>query len=143
MSRRACPTASSSSTTRAASPPGGGCSARSELERQRDLLRDPVGRADRDHVLVPVRFPSTDELSVEESAAAPIRSYPRPSALAEPLKGLDALGIETLGDLIEHFPHSHSNRELQLASQLAIGQQATVAVTVRTVSVKPMRNRRQ
>jgi ATP-dependent DNA helicase RecG len=44
---------------------------------------------------------------------------------------------------LEHFPHSHSNRELVLAAQLAIGQEGTVAVTVRTVSVKPMRNRRQ
>jgi ATP-dependent DNA helicase RecG len=92
---------------------------------------------------VSVRFASKDDLSIEEAVSAAIRSYPRPSMLAEPVKGLDALGIETLGDLVEHFPHSHSNRELQRAADLAIGQQATVAVTVRAVSVKPMRNRRQ
>ena len=63
--------------------------------------------------------------------------------LAQPLNGLDALGIETLADLVEHFPHSHRDRSLHEVAALAIGQDATVAVTVRTVSVKPMRNRRQ
>jgi len=89
------------------------------------------------------RFASSDELTAAEARAAPIRSYPRPAALAEPLKGLDALGIETLGDLIEHFPHSHRDRALQDIASLAIGQDATVAATVRSVAVKPMRNRRQ
>jgi ATP-dependent DNA helicase RecG len=92
---------------------------------------------------VPVRFASTEELSVAESASAPIRSYPRPEMLAEPVSGLDALGIGTLGDLIEHFPHSHRDRSLQDIASLAVGQDATVAATVRSVAVKPMRNRRQ
>jgi ATP-dependent DNA helicase RecG len=92
---------------------------------------------------VPLRFATNDELSLAESASAPIRSYPRPEMLAEPVKGLDALGIETLGDLIEHFPHSHRDRSLQDIASLAIGQDATVAATVRSVAVKPMRNRRQ
>ena len=89
------------------------------------------------------RFASTEELSEEAAAAAAIRSYPRPSLLAAPVEGLEPLGIETEGELLEHFPHSHSNRELVPAAQLAIGQEGTVAVTVRSVSVKPMRNRRQ
>jgi len=93
--------------------------------------------------VTPSRFASSDELTTAEAASAPIRSYPRPAMLRERVKGLDALGIETLGELIEHFPHSHSNRELRRTSELAIGQQATVAVTVRAVAVKPMRNRRQ
>jgi len=63
--------------------------------------------------------------------------------LAQPLNGLDALGIETLADLVEHFPHSHRDRTLHDVAALSVGQDATVAVTVRTVSVKPMRNRRQ
>jgi ATP-dependent DNA helicase RecG len=92
---------------------------------------------------VPLRFATNDELSLAESAAAPIRSYPRPEMLAAPVKGLDALGIETLGDLVEHFPHSHRDRSLQDIASLAIGQDATVAATVRSVAVKPMRNRRQ
>jgi ATP-dependent DNA helicase RecG len=92
---------------------------------------------------VPFRFASKEDLTAAESAGAAIRSYPRPSMLAEPLKGLDALGIETLGDLVEHFPHSHRDRSLQDIASLAIGQDATVAATVRSVAVKPMRNRRQ
>src|SRR3954447_23021046 len=89
------------------------------------------------------RFASTEGLSEETAAAAAIRSYPRPSLLDAPVAGLEALGIETQGQLVEHFPHSHSNRELMPVAQLAIGQEATVAVTVRSTSVKPMRNRRQ
>jgi ATP-dependent DNA helicase RecG len=86
------------------------------------------------------RFASSEPLSPDIAA---IRSWPRPSLLAAPVPGLDALGIATVGDLLEHFPHSHSNRELLPVAQLAIGQEGTVAVTVRSVSVKPMRNRRQ
>jgi ATP-dependent DNA helicase RecG len=93
--------------------------------------------------VTPRRFATTDELTAADAASAAIRSYPRPSMLAEPLEGLDALGIETLGDLVEHFPHSHRDRSLHDVAALAVGQDATVAVTVRTVSVKPMRNRRQ
>ena len=93
--------------------------------------------------MTPSRFASSDELTTAEAASAPIRSYPRPTVLAQPLKGLDGLGIETLGDLVEHFPHSHRDRSIHDVADLAIGQDATVAVTVRTVAVKPMRNRRQ
>jgi len=93
--------------------------------------------------VTPSRFASSDELTTAEAASAPIRSYPRPTVLAQPLKGLDGLGIETLGDLVEHFPHSHRDRSIHDVADLAIGQDATVAVTVRTVAVKPMRNRRQ
>ena len=89
------------------------------------------------------RFASNEELTAADVAAAEIRSYPRPSVLAEPVEGLEALEIRTWGELVEHLPHSHSNRELHRAAELAIGQQATVAVTVRAVAVKPMRNRRQ
>jgi ATP-dependent DNA helicase RecG len=89
------------------------------------------------------RFASTEPLTPDTAASAAIRSWPRPSLLRAPVPNLEALGIETEGDLLEHFPHSHSNRELVPAAQLAIGQEGTVAVTVRTVSVKPMRNRRQ
>ena len=92
---------------------------------------------------MPSRFASKEDLSAADAASAPIRSYPRPSMLAQPLNGLDALGIETLADLVEHFPHSHRDRTLHEVAALSVGQDATVAVTVRTVSVKPMRNRRQ
>ena len=94
--------------------------------------------------MTPSRFASSDELTTAEAASAPIRSYPRPAMLAEPVQGLDALGIETLGELIEHFPHSHRDRrEVRQVADLMVGEEATVAVAVESTAVKPMRNRRQ
>jgi ATP-dependent DNA helicase RecG len=91
-----------------------------------------------------LHFASKDELTDAEAAAAKIHSYPRPSLLEEPLEGLDALNIATWGDLVEHLPHSHRDRrELRSVGDLMVGEEATVGVTVRSVSVKPMRNRRQ
>jgi len=93
---------------------------------------------------VPSHFASKDELTQAEAAAAKIHSYPRPSLLGEPLEGLDALNIATWGDLVEHLPHSYRDRrELRSVGELMLGEEATVGVTVRSVSVKPMRNRRQ
>ena len=93
---------------------------------------------------MPIRFASSDELSPADLQAAAIRSYPRPSVLAEPVEGLDALGIETWADLLEHFPHSHRDRrEVRRVADLMVGEEATVAVAVRSTAVKPMRNRRQ
>jgi ATP-dependent DNA helicase RecG len=96
-------------------------------------------------------FASVDELTREEALAAPVRSWPRPELLADPLtlrgkpgKALETLRIATYGDLIEHLPHSHRDqRDLRRIGDLAIGEDATVAATVRTVSRRPMRNRRQ
>ncbi len=76
---------------------------------------------------------------------------PRPSRLEEPLqlkgpaaKAAAGLGIETVGDLLEHLPHTHRDRrETRGVASLGVGEEATVAVTVRSVSVRPMRNRRQ
>ncbi len=80
-----------------------------------------------------------------------MRSIPQPSHLAEPLKargktakGLAALGIETHGDLLEHLPHTHQDRrDARTIATVGVGEEATVAVTVRSVSVKPMRDRRR
>jgi ATP-dependent DNA helicase RecG len=96
-------------------------------------------------------FASRNELTREEALAAPVRSYPRPSRLREPIslrgaagKGLAVLGIETIGDLVEHLPHSHRDRrEVRLVADLDVGEEATVAVGVRGVAVKPMRDRRR
>jgi ATP-dependent DNA helicase RecG len=79
-----------------------------------------------------------------------VRSIPHPSLLAKPLtagkqaaKGLAALGIETHGDLIEHLPHTHRDRrDVRTVASLGVGEEATVAVTVREVKVRPTRNRR-
>jgi ATP-dependent DNA helicase RecG len=95
------------------------------------------------------RFASTEELSAEEALAADVRSIPRPSRLAEPIrasetvaKGLAALGIETHGDLIEHLPHTHHDRrDVRTVATLGVGEDATVAVTVRDVKVRPTRRR--
>jgi ATP-dependent DNA helicase RecG len=71
--------------------------------------------------------------------------------LAEPLslsggpgKALEKLRIRTWGDLIEHLPHAHRDRrEVRPVADLAPGEEATVAVAVRGVTVKPMRDRRR
>ena len=92
-------------------------------------------------------FASKDELPPD----AGVRSIPQPSRLAEPLKargktakGLAALGIATHGDLLEHLPHTHQDRrDARTIASVGVGEEATVAVTVRSVSVKPMRDRRR
>jgi ATP-dependent DNA helicase RecG len=97
----------------------------------------------------PLRFGSDVALDEEALRAAAIRSIPRPSLLAAPLtaskqaaKGLAALGIETRGDLIEHLPHSHRDRrEVRGVGSIGVGEEATVAVTVRDVKVRPTRRR--
>jgi ATP-dependent DNA helicase RecG len=98
-----------------------------------------------------IRFGASEELTAEEISAAPLRSLPRPSRLGKPLeltgqpaKAAAALGIETVGDLLEHLPHTHRDRrEARSVAALGVGEEATVAVTVRSVTVRPMRNRRQ
>ena len=96
-------------------------------------------------------FASRDELARDAALAAPVRSYPRASRLREPVslrggagKALVALGIETVADLVEHLPHSHRDRrDVRLVADLGVGDEATVAVGVRGVTVKPMRDRRR
>jgi ATP-dependent DNA helicase RecG len=100
---------------------------------------------------VPTRFASPEELDATTARQAAIRSYPRASALAEPVslrgsagKALDTLDITTVGDLIEHLPHAHRDRrDVRLIGDLTPGEDATVAVAVRGVTVKPMRDRRR
>jgi ATP-dependent DNA helicase RecG len=99
---------------------------------------------------IPAEFASTDELTPEAARSAPLRSLPRPSELARPLKlrgkpgkALETLGIATHGDLVEHFPREHRERDARKIAELGPGEEAAVAVEVRSVSVRPMRNRRQ
>jgi ATP-dependent DNA helicase RecG len=77
--------------------------------------------------------------------AAPVR-WPRPSRLREPLKArgkagdaMSALGLHTVGDLLEHLPRDH--REARAVAQLKVGEQATVAVQVRTIASRAVRRR--
>src|SRR3954468_3578525 len=122
----------SSSTTRVGSRPGGGCCARSD-------------RARCYHGYITTRFASSEEFT-----PAPTRSLPSPGRLSESVslpgkagKALEALGIETVGDLIEHLPREHVEREGRKVADLRAGERAAVAVVVRSVSVRPMRRRRQ
>jgi ATP-dependent DNA helicase RecG len=78
-------------------------------------------------------------------AAAPRR--PRPSVLSQPLEvtgkrvatGLRTLGLQSVGDLLEHLPADR--REARTVAALRPGEQATVAVTVRAIAARPVRRR--
>ncbi len=84
------------------------------------------------------------------ASSAPIASpapnpWPRPSALGRPLtvkpekaqKGAAALGLHTVGDLLEHLPRDR--REAQTIAELAPDEMATVIVEVRTITSRPVR----
>jgi ATP-dependent DNA helicase RecG len=91
-------------------------------------------------------FASTRALTREELLGAPLR-WPRPSRLAEGLdlpagklaEGLRALGIESVGTLLEHLPRDR--REACAIAQLSPGEQATVAVEVESIAARPVRRR--
>jgi ATP-dependent DNA helicase RecG len=92
-------------------------------------------------------FASGRGLSREELIAAPIH-WPRPSLLGTPLElptkrmaaGLAALGVCTLGELLEHLPSD--SRDARTIAALGAGEQATVAVQVRAIGARPVRRRR-
>ena len=77
---------------------------------------------------------------------APVR-WPRPSRLSAALDlppgkmadGMAALGLNTVGELLEHLPRDH--REARTVAQLRAGEQATVAVQVRSIAGRPVRRR--
>jgi ATP-dependent DNA helicase RecG len=91
-------------------------------------------------------FAGSHELIHEEMLAAPVR-WPRPSRLEAPLElkapktaeGMAALGLSTVGDLLEHMPRDH--REARTVGELCVGEQATVAVEVRSILGRPVRRR--
>src|SRR5437763_3128156 len=99
---------------------------------------------------MPTRFGTSDPLEPTDALDVPLRSLPRPSRLDEPLEvpkraqeAVEALGLHTAGDLLEHFPHTHRDRrDLRSIASLGIGEKATVAAVVRSIKVRPMRNRR-
>jgi ATP-dependent DNA helicase RecG len=94
-----------------------------------------------------VAFASTQALTPRELLSAPVR-WPRPSRLERELKapgkriaaGLRTLGLETVGDLLEHLPSD--SREARTVAALAAAEQATVAVQVRSIAARPVRRRR-
>ena len=91
-------------------------------------------------------FASAQELSASELEAAPVRR-PRPSALAVALRpghakaqaAAEALGLHTVGDLLEHLPRDR--REARTIGALSPGEQATVVVEVRSIASRPVRRR--
>ena len=103
--------------------------------------------ADPEPAAHPRAFASAQALGREELLEAPVR-WPRPSALAAPLalptggkvaEGAAALGLATVGDLLEHLPRDV--RESRTVDALAPGEQATVAVEVRSIRARPVRRR--
>jgi ATP-dependent DNA helicase RecG len=91
-------------------------------------------------------FASKRGLSRAEMVSAPVR-WPRPSRLQAPLElpapkmadGMQALGLRSIGDLLEHLPKD--SREARTVAALRPGEQATVAVQVRAIGTRPVRRR--
>jgi ATP-dependent DNA helicase RecG len=91
-------------------------------------------------------FASTQALSRDELISAPV-CWPRPSRLQTPLElpakklaaGMRTLGLHTVGDLLEHLPSD--SREARTISGLRAGEQATVAVQVRSIAARAVRRR--
>ncbi len=83
-----------------------------------------------------------------------LRSLPRPSRLGRSLESLAGvgqatartaakLGLHTLADLLEHLPFDHRDYERRRqVAELALGEEATVSVRVRSCRVRPTRRRR-
>jgi ATP-dependent DNA helicase RecG len=95
-------------------------------------------------------FGSADPLTAEAIEAAPLRSLPRPSRLAAEVevkpvraaKAAEVLGLDTVGDLLEHFPRTHEDRgEARAVATLTPGDDATVIVDVRRISTRRSRGR--
>jgi ATP-dependent DNA helicase RecG len=96
--------------------------------------------------MVATAFATSRPLDPVELDAAPVR-YPRPSALQKPLtlegtkarQAAQALGLLTIGDLLEHLPRDR--REARTVADLLPGESATVIVQVRSISSRPVRRR--
>ncbi len=94
----------------------------------------------------PRAFAATHALTREQLLAAPVR-WPRPGRLEQSLDvpsgkladGLRTLGIETVGALLEHLPRDR--REARTVAELRPGEQATVAVEVRSIAARAVRRR--
>ena len=101
--------------------------------------------AARGGVAIPTRFASAEPFTPEPGP------LPRPSLLGEPLEvpkrsqaAAEALGLHTTGDLLEHLPHTHRDRSgVKPVAALGPGEKATIEVTVKSVNVRPMRDRRR
>ncbi|HEX5714236.1 MAG TPA: ATP-dependent DNA helicase RecG [Solirubrobacterales bacterium] len=97
-------------------------------------------------------FAGARELSRADLRGAPVH-WPRPSALDVSIQALEGVGpklaeaaaeagIETVGDVLSRFPHSHRDRTVQLLSDVEEGQQATILVDVLGSKPRPFRKGR-
>ncbi|MEA2291230.1 MAG: ATP-dependent helicase RecG [Solirubrobacteraceae bacterium] len=94
----------------------------------------------------PTAFASSEPLSGEELRAAPIR-HPRPSRLATALPvtpakaaaAAERLGLNTVGDLLEHLPRDRTSA--RTIAELEPDETATVVVEVRSITSRPVRRR--
>jgi ATP-dependent DNA helicase RecG len=94
----------------------------------------------------PRAFAGGRSLTEEELRGAPLR-WPKPSRLAAPLDvppgkmadGLKALGLTSVGALLEHLPRD--SRDARTVEGLKAGEGATVAVQVRAIGSRPVRRR--
>jgi ATP-dependent DNA helicase RecG len=94
-------------------------------------------------------FAGTREPSRAELLGAPVH-WPRPSVLEASIGALEgvgpklsaaaaAAGIQTVGDVLFRFPHSHRDRTIQLLADLQDGQTGTVLVEVLGSKPRPFR----
>ena len=91
--------------------------------------------------------PLSDGRALRRGCAGGPPRYPRPSRLATPLKvtpakaaaAAERLGLETVGDLLEHLPRDRQNA--RTIGELAMDEVATVVVEVRSITSRPVRRR--
>ena len=95
---------------------------------------------------VPTAFTTATRLSDEDLRAGGPH-YPRPERLDEELevnpapaaRGAERLGLDTVGDLLEHLPRDRG--QARTVAELAAGEVATVVVEVRSIRSRPVRRR--
>jgi ATP-dependent DNA helicase RecG len=95
---------------------------------------------------MPTAFTTATPLTAGELAVAPVR-WPLPERLRRPLKpdgaralqGAEALGLVTVGDLLEHLPRDR--REARAVADLITGETATVVVEVKRIVARAVRRR--
>src|SRR5512138_2365888 len=112
------------------------------------LERDPVP------TYTPRALASGEILGLSEMLEAPLKTTPRPSILDAPITKLRGagpklsaaaaeMGIESIGDLLRHVPHSYRDRANPVGlGDLRLGEEATVEVEVARAKLRPTRRRR-
>lgn len=100
--------------------------------------------------LGPTILGTLEPLSRDAMLSAPWRS-PRRSALeadpglkgARERSGAESLGLTTVGAVLGHLPHRHENRgDVRMVADLRTGEDATVAVEVRSIDTRRSFGRR-